>query len=616
MWVSLQNEKRQPIVAKIVAWVHFPIKNIYESFIEQEIRHRISLFGERGGDISAFPLEKKKLFTFEELQGNETVGDIIGETSPLLFYCDRCGSVEQYRNSKDVILEKKCSTCGQGTMKQLQFVYSCSCGYAEPIEIKSQNLKDYRYYPNENQYVLHKRKGQLERIVQLNIKCPRCGSTLTVDNASSKRNYKQQSVTVVNLWGDATGKFYEKGNLAFKTVVARWFNKVSQKDYEKLVSNLDYAFRRIEKKSDNAADFFIQQIRKQIQDPEQIKAILEIYAAANSEKGTPQREIDSYAAICDEILEDYIGQIGNDAYSEWLGRLAFKLVQYYRIRDSKALDLDDCISHMKEYEIIDSPCEVLSLHRKLGIKDMMVTNDVELVTCVYGYTRKTDDPTSKNIKGRLKLNSFGRNKEGLLISYGVKLNTEGILFDIDQRRIIEWLNENKIIGESEMPDLDSDESVKRWYLTHIHSENITSFGNINPSDEITNAVFCLLHSMSHAFIREAGEISGLDKNSLAEMIIVETASIFLYAQSEQGLKLGALSSMADLSYTKFLNDTYVNSRNCVFDPICLEAETSCSACQLIPETSCKYFNHNLGRKYLFTYGEHQSGYKIGFWDII
>ena len=106
----------------------------------------------------------------------------------------------------------------------------------------------------------------------------------------------------------------------------------------------------------------------------------------------------------------------------------------------------------------------------------------------------------------------------------------------------------------------------------------------------------------------------MDKNSLAELIIMETASIFIYSQSEQGMTLGALSSMADLSYVKFLNDVYHNSRNCIYDPICIEEDSCCSACQLIPEVSCKYFNHNLGRKYLYTYNR-ETDSMIGFWDM-
>jgi hypothetical protein len=100
--------------------------------------------------------------------------------------------------------------------------------------------------------------------------------------------------------------------------------------------------------------------------------------------------------------------------------------------------------------------------------------------------------------------------------------------------------------------------------------------------------------MSHAFINTAGEISGLSSNSLTEIILVETASIFIYAQTSRGIPLGALSGMAETNYAYFLKHVYDNSKHCVFDPICTERDhTACSACLIIPEISCKHFNAEL-----------------------
>ena len=610
MWVSIKTDKGYPAVALIKRWLYVPMKNIYPSFIENEIRHRLRIFAEHGGDISSFPLDRERLFLFTELTGKSDIGDIFGEISPLLFYCDNCGAIEQYEDSKDLPFGRKCRVCNKGLMKQLGFVYTCSCGYAEPIHIKTRNTGKIFYHPNSNPYIMISCNNGIEKPIELNIKCKNCGTVLTVDNASSKRNFKSQSVTLVNLVGDNTGRFYDKGELAYKTVIDRWFGIIHNQDYLDILSDLDYAFRKQQPQSGVPwDDKTLNQLMENL--PKELFERMIAQLKYNSDC----REIDKYASECDRILSEIHSRIGAEKYIEWIGRLAFKLIQYYTIRDSKVrMELDDCITDMIRNEVIDSKEEVFALNRKLGIKDMMVTNDIELVTCVYGYTRRTENPASNNNNGKLKLNSFGMDEDGLVLSYGVKLNTEGILFDIDQKRIIEWLYINGLVNESQLPDMDSEQSIKLWYLKNIHAENISSFGNSNPSDRITEAVFGLLHSMSHAFLKEAGEISGLDKNSLAELIIMETASIFIYSQSEQGMTLGALSSMADLSYLKFLNDVYYNSRNCIFDPICIEGDSCCSACQLIAEVSCKYFNHNLGRKYLYTYHGKQNSLK-GFWDM-
>lgn len=168
---------------------------------------------------------------------------------------------------------------------------------------------------------------------------------------------------------------------------------------------------------------------------------------------------------------------------------------------------------------------------------------------------------------------------------------------ISQYKIIEWLYANKVISEEKLPDPDDELSIKKWFAKNVKGDVISLFGEIKESEKITMYVFGLLHSMSHAFIKTAGEISGLAGNSLTEIIIVESASIFVYAQTIQAVPLGALSGMAENNYAQFLNKVYVETRNCVFDPICTDRDdTSCSACLIIPEISCNHFNNEIGRK--------------------
>ena len=154
-------------------------------------------------------------------------------------------------------------------------------------------------------------------------------------------------------------------------------------------------------------------------------------------------------------------------------------------------------------------------------------------------------------------------------------------------------------------------------LLNAGKRNWYSLGRLVLLDFIicSKYVFGLLHSMSHAFIRTAGEISGLSGNSLTEIIIVETASIFMYAQTTQAVPLGALSGMAENNYAQFLNKVHTETRNCVFDPICTERDdTSCSACLIIPEISCNHFNNELGRKYLYTIDTLENPL-VGFWEM-
>ena len=121
--------------------------------------------------------------------------------------------------------------------------------------------------------------------------------------------------------------------------------------------------------------------------------------------------------------------------------------------------------------------------------------------------------------------------------------------------------------------------------------------------------------MSHAFIKTAGELSGISANSLTEIIFVETCSIFIYSQSSQGQVLGSLSGMMESLYSRYLNQVYADNRECVFDPICSDRDDfSCQGCLVLADTSCKYFNTKLGRNYLYTLNTENNNL-IGFWEM-
>lgn len=45
--------------------------------------------------------------------------------------------------------------CGKWAVKQLQIIYACECGHAEPIKLPYvQGVKDFKYRFNETQFVI------------------------------------------------------------------------------------------------------------------------------------------------------------------------------------------------------------------------------------------------------------------------------------------------------------------------------------------------------------------------------------------------------------------------------------------------------------------------------
>lgn len=621
MWISEKDDSERAVSAKIKNWNYIKMSDIYEDFIEGEIKRQIKLFGDRGGDISAFDLSPDThSFAIVETACNEGIPDIIGEISPLVFYCSSCGTVSDLRNPDAVDKYTwKCKNpdCGKWAVKQLQMIYACECGYAQPIKIPHvQGVKNFKFRPNETQYKMFYRSGNSEKPAEFVQSCPNCNSRLVPDNANSGRNYKPFTLKVINLVDQRNGQFYKKGIDAQKTIVCRWFDKLSTADYEEILNNIELAFSDAFK-SDAQRRNVKQQVRALIDagmlPPEMFES-----AVNNMLQNAPNtKSVERYVAMCDDLFsrkktENPVG------YAEWLSHFSFKLMQYDTLKYAKRIiTLEEAIQRQLDMEFIDSPEEVTALNKKMGIANMQVSCDIQIINCTYGYSRRVADPkNSTNKNCRLKLNAYDRTRDGTAnLVYGAKLDTEGILFEISQRKIVEWLYENNIISEEQLPDLDDDISVKKWFAQYVHSDVISMFGEIDDSEKITKNVFALLHSMSHAFMNSAGELSGLSGNSLTEIILVETASIFIYAQTSQGIPLGALSGMAESNYAYFLKKAFDEAKNCVFDPICTERDdTACSACLIIPEISCNHFNAELGRKYLYSI-DGVDNPTVGFWEM-
>lgn len=132
IWISERDGSGRAVSARIKNWNYVRMSNIYESFIQNEIKRQIKLFGDRNGDISSFDISpESNSFLIVETACNDGIPDIIGEISPLVFYCSSCGDAFEIKNSNAVDKYTwKCKNpeCGKQAVKQLQMIYTCECG--------------------------------------------------------------------------------------------------------------------------------------------------------------------------------------------------------------------------------------------------------------------------------------------------------------------------------------------------------------------------------------------------------------------------------------------------------------------------------------------------------
>ena len=612
-WISINDKRGNSVTGIVKNWNYQKMEGIYSNFIENEIKRQIRLFGSHGGNISDFNLaENISSFSIVESACLDNIPDIRVSLSPLLYYCPKCHKMKQFKSLIDVETNFKCPYCGEDKLKQLQLVYACECGYAAPVTLP--NYKDvdvYYYYPTRKQYGVYYYIGKNERFHEFGIKCASCGKKISRDSATSGSNYKAFTANVINLIKKEMGEFYEYNEDARKIIVSRWFEKISQENFNKILSNTKDAFS-----ASTRTDILKERAQEQAEELLSLGVITKdaFDITVTSLLGNMLNDeinAEQYVAACDDL---FFRKKKADPweYSNWISNFAFNLIQYDTIKNAEnIISLNEAVSQQKSMGFIEDRSEVDNMNARLGIKEAQASCDVTIVSCSYGFTRKSTDPT---LSPKLKLVAFDKDRNGRNnLVFGTKLETEGLLFDIDRSKIIRWLQLNGVINEEQLPDLDDEISVKKWFANYVHGENISYFSQIGDEDKITKFVFILLHSIAHSLMKTAGDMSGISVNSLTELVFVETCSIFIYAQSSQGQVLGSLSGMFESLYFRYLNRVLQDNKDCVFDPVCTERDSSsCQGCLVLPDTTCKYFNLNLGRKYLYNLNGSDI---IGFWEM-
>lgn len=617
MWISDKDSHGNNVTAQVTSWNYKPMEGIYANFIESEIKRQVRLFYMHGGDIGDYNLDDEKGgFSVVEAACRPGIPDIIAELSPLMYYCPECHRATQFQNGKAVL--QTCPICKKGRLKQLQLVYPCECGYASPIFIpKVKGISEYYYYPVEKQYGVFYYQGKNRVFKEFGIRCPNCGQKVQRDSASAGSNYKAFTANVINLISPELGAFYQKGEPARKIMISKWFGRVSEDGFAKILDNIDSAFSKKTTKSaiENEAEKQAKQLLVAgLISEAQLEATI---ASLSKNSSDNELSIEQYVSACDELFTKEKNE-SEEEYNLWVNNFAFSLIQYETVKKSRGpksiISLREAIDKQISVGFIDDESEIYDLHEKLGIANMQASCDVEIISCSYGFTRKITDP--HNAKKSLKLVAYDKDGDtDKNLAYGTKLETEGILFDIDRGKILNWLVLNKVITKEQLPDIEDKEAIKKWFARNVHGDRISSFGEISEDDLVTRNVFMLLHSFSHALIKTAGEMSGLSSNSITELIFVDTCSIFIYSQSNQGQVLGSLSGMVESVYARFLKRIYADNRECVFDPICVDRDDSvCQGCLVIADSSCKFFNMNLGRKYLYSL-ELDEDSRIGFWEM-
>ena len=529
---------------------------------------------------------------------SDNIAAIQTSVKPWVFVCNKCGNVRQYY-SYDEFKRKEFDRCKCGEhLTQLRMIRVCKCGYADGVFVPKCKT------PGHGTTYMKRKGSGLDFVCQkcgqrasLPHYCPECKQEIKIKPALDSSNYIPFSLSLIDLLDKQKDVFLdsEKDGRGEQVVIAQYLSLITQDSYKSIIKN---------GKVTQADEF-----------ESALQAEAESLRAAGLDEATINMVIDAKRRTNpgNQIFEA-LSKVSNgitSVSSEGLKLIAEEILEYDELIDAKiTLTLEKA---EEDAELVNDGIrpDYRSICEQLGFSNTQLCSAVPIVFSSYGYTRL------ERCGEGVKLHGFPQEMAKRNV-YATRLETEGVLFELDRAKVLSWLLENGFICQNDMPTDMSDEGIKMWFLDRIHPDLIMPFSEIdgNGNGAITKHVYTLLHSISHALINEASEICGLDKSSLSEYILPNIPAVFIYCSNSQGFNMGALYSAFQTQLDKWLKRAFERVKKCIFDPVCINKEKACAGCLYLNEVSCRHFNKDLDRSYLCGYFDNQEQKKLkGYWEI-
>jgi len=524
---------------------------------------------------------------------------VVTSVKPWVFVCNSCGRVRQYYSYEEFKrrVHEPCDVCGKH-MIQLKYIRFCKCGYADGVYVpkctKCGNAKHMSRRGSGMDFVCTKCGTR----ATVSFYCPECNQRIDTKPSNDSSHYYPFNLSLIDLLDKRKDAFLdnETESRGEKVVIGQYLGLIPQHEYAGIIA----------KGNVTQGDEFEASLQKEAEnlrlgglDDATIAVVLDAKRRAN-----PSGKI--FEAI------ERVGQGLSLGSSDDIKPIAEEILEYDELAHAKViLSLEDAEC---DAEIINDGIkpDYVGISRALGFSNVQICSGVPIVFAAYGYTRK-----ERECLEGVKLHGFPQEMEKKNI-YATRLETEGVLFELDRHRVLNWLLDNKLIQNEDLPQDMSDYGIKMWFLDRIRLDRITPFTPIDGTDKyglITKNVYTLIHSISHALINEASEICGLDKSSLSEYILPNIPAVFVYCSNSQGFNMGALYNAFQSHFDRWLKHTKERSKKCIFDPICIDKEKACAGCLFLNEVSCQHFNKDLDRGYLSGYFDKQKQEKLtGFWE--
>jgi len=531
------------------------------------------------GPSNGFLPPQQEFWTVEKPEG------VITEVYPLVFRCRDCGHVSDFRYDRDDLVagDFGCQHCGGGRLWQIHHVMVCDeCSEIKPIPVpRCQNGHDDRWVildDNAEQYqnfrwLCNICDSEIGRGLYRTCDCEN-NMRPTVHRASMA--YRIHSLTDVHIHHDFD--LQDEGEELDTVREVALGAACGLFDHpETTISDLV--------DTDTGGDAGVQDILNDDTLTEKQKEALKQKYGGLAEDSQKLGEV-----------REEIGTLIDDDRTLSRNHLNF-------LRTLEEIELESAAQLLAD---VERPVNLEGQLDRTGLAEIRLTSEFPILTGVFGYHRTFDDPENGQYPA---VRSFPQKDNGLPI-YATQTETEAILFTLDHRDVARWLYTNNLVS-TDPATLDEPEIRA---LIYNQMEPLGADSKISDANEITQHVQGLLHTVSHELIKEAAQLSGIERTSLAEFMFPEALSAAIYSNHTESFTIGGLYTLVEQNLENWLTEARQESQYCLYDPVCANQDGSCHACTHIGEVSCQHFNQNLSRGYL--YGDATTTRDVtGFWDL-
>ena len=544
---------------------------------------------------------------------------------PKVFWCQnkQCGRVFDYSHSDSIPEKAVCPVCKHGKLAQLRFVKIHQCGEIKALTPPYECSK----CKTKNQFTLDTRGS--ERISQFVWVCRNCGShssffggfcsacnwealsgnndkqqqQMSIEVHRARRVFYPMDIVLLNQPGSDVNKFLSLEK--WQSVIAGFYL-----DLPELVGLTVKKYTTEQKQTVSSAFVLSDEDIRHLKDLG--KTVHEIENFQQMQIQLSGLHVQQNSLLSPSSINASLIEKTGVAETTWLssGHELLEAVLPLQSNQTHNLFLLQTPN--------ESQVKAQKITRLLGIDRLSLASDFPMTHVTFGFTRAEYTPRQS------RLNPFppDRDHQGRFPLYVDSIQADAILIQIDSQRVWKWLEKNGF--SIQVPKMARDqEKAKRAYFVNLFSALSLQPSPINLTQTLTSdypearMVFGLIHTMSHIFLKKAALLCGLDHTSLSEYVLPRALMFAIYSNHRFGATIGALSSLFDQSLPEWLGQIANDSQLCIYDPVCLSKGGNCHACTHLAETSCRYFNVNLGRPFLFGGMDSQLGeIKYGYFDNI